>query len=231
MFFLALGLSALAGYLLGSVNFAVLVSTRLYSKDVRTMGSGNAGMTNVLRNFGKKGAALTMAGDTGKGILAVFCGRLLMMLLVPGTEGLFGGTLYGAYIAGLFTVIGHTFPIFFGFKGGKGIATTLGVILALEPLVALILLAIFLVIVKIGKMVSLGSVLGIMFYPVLTWVWCTFLTHDPVVFCTVCSFIITALIVWMHRSNVKRILSGTEYKFGQPKPQQTAAGSENEGEK
>ena len=216
MFILALALSAVAAYLLGSLNFAIPVSKMLYGQDVRTMGSGNAGMTNVLRNFGKKGAALTMAGDTGKGVVAVLAARgISLLLLGSGVD-----TLYAAYIAGIACIVGHMFPVFFGFKGGKGVSTSLGVIVALQPVTAGILLGIFLILFGISKMVSLGSVVGIAFYPLVCWLWNTYVAHTPAAYPTVCSAIITLLIIWMHRANIKRILAGTEYKFGQKKKEE-----------
>ncbi|MGD9560056.1 MAG: glycerol-3-phosphate 1-O-acyltransferase PlsY [Oscillospiraceae bacterium] len=212
LFVVALAVAALCGYLLGSVNCSVLVSRMMYGEDVRTKGSGNAGMTNVLRSFGKKGAALAFVGDTVKGALGVFLGRWALMLLAPDAD-----PLYGMYIAGICTIVGHAFPLYFGFKGGKGVSTSLGVILAIDPLTAIILLAIFLVILAVSKMVSLGSVLGIMFYPVLTLVFGLFVYKKPVLFATICSAVVAALVVFLHRENIKRILNGTEYKFGQKK--------------
>lgn len=212
MFMLALVLAALEGYLIGSVSFGVAVSRRLHGSDVRQMGSGGAGMTNMLRNFGKKAAALTMLGDTGKGVVTVLLARAIMHWLVPGTD-----TLYGAYIAAIFTLLGHMFPVYFGFKGGKGVATSLGIILVLQPVLALLLLAIFLVIFAISKMVSLGSVIAISLYPVTTFFWCRYVSGKDVLFSTVCAAIFAVLVVWMHRANIKRIISGTEYKFGQKK--------------
>lgn len=212
MLIFAYVLSAIVGYLLGSISFAVIISSRVHHEDVRTKGSGNAGMTNMLRNYGKKTAALTMLGDTGKGLVAVLLGRLVFMLLAPGTE-----ILYGAYIAGVFTIVGHMFPVFFGFKGGKGIATSLGVILGLAPVVAVSLLAIFLIVLAMSKMVSLGSIIGISFYPVLTLLWSLFVSHRIPVFSTVCAVFIAGMVVWMHRANIGRIRAGTEYKFGSKK--------------
>lgn len=216
---LALGIAAVAGYLLGSVNFAIILCRLFYGTDIRTLGSGNAGMTNVLRNFGKKGAILTLAGDAGKGAAAVMLGRLLVLLLAP------QGTLllYGAYVGGVCAVIGHTFPVFFNFKGGKGVAVSAGTILAIEPLILLVLLSLFLLIVLITGMVSLGSVLGISLYPVLTLLYSLFVTHKIPAFSTICAFIIAALVIWLHRANIKRILSGTEYRFGKRGAAQRAA--------
>lgn len=209
MFFLALLLSSLAGYLLGSVNFAIIVSGKLYKEDIRQKGSGNAGMTNILRNYGKVGAALTLLGDVLKGVLAVWVGRWLCMALVPAIS-----VEYGAYIAAIFAIVGHTFPIFFGFKGGKGVAVSGGVIIALQPIIALILIFVFLVIVFTTKIVSLGSIIGMGIYGPVTLIYMS-LTHQPhIVFSTICACIIGAMVVWMHRGNIQRIKNGTEYKFG-----------------
>lgn len=204
--------SAVLGYLLGSINFAILICSLFFKEDVRTKGSGNAGMTNVLRNYGKAGATLTLLGDVGKGILAVWIGRWLFMAMLPGME-----REIGAYIAGIAVILGHMFPIFFRFKGGKGVATSGGVILAIQPVIALILLSVFLAIVLISKMVSLGSVIGMGLYPVATLIWNASFTHRIPVFSTVCAAVITGLVIWMHRANIQRIRTGTEYKFGSDK--------------
>ena len=200
------------GYLIGSVSFAILISKGVYKKDVRSVGSGNAGMTNMARNFGKKAAVFTLFGDAAKGVLAVFLGRGLFWLLCPGAD-----MLCGAYIAGICVILGHMFPLYFGFKGGKGIATAGGVILALTPVVGVILIAIFLLLFKISGMVSLGSVVGISLYPVSILLWSLFVTHRMPVFQTLCAIVIAGLIVLMHRENITRIRRGTEYKFSEKK--------------
>lgn len=214
MLALAWVLSAAAGYLLGSVNTAIVICKVFYKQDVRNLGSGNAGMTNVLRNFGKKTAIYTLAGDMAKGILAVWMGRWAFMLLCPGVD-----VLYGAYVAGIFAILGHMFPLYFGFKGGKGVAVSGGVILALQPLPALALIAVFLVVTLISKIVSLGSIVGISLYPVATVLWAVFFSHRAPMFSAVSAAIIAVLVVWMHRANIQRLRAGTEYKFGQKKPE------------
>lgn len=211
-FFLVLAGAAVQGYLIGSINMAILVSRAKYGKDVRTLGSGNAGMTNVLRNFDRSGAALTMAGDTLKGIATVFIGKGLILLFLPGVDALYGG-----YIAAIATIIGHSYPIYFGFKGGKGVATSLGVILALTPLVALALLLIFVIIVLCSRIVSLGSVIAIMLYAPANYLWRIIYAPRVMVFSTVCCCIISLCVVFLHRENIKRIFTGKEYKFGQKK--------------
>ncbi len=212
MFFIALAASAVIGYLLGSVNSAILICRAFYGQDIRKSGSGNAGMTNVARTFGKKAAILTLACDILKGVLGVVAGHWMIILLAGDMN-----SMYGAYIGAIFVIIGHMFPVFFGFKGGKGVATSCGVVLALQFIPAVILITLFLVIFFISKMVSLGSLIGIAMYPIVTFLWCTFVTGEMAAYSTVCTAVIAIMVIWMHRANIGRILSGTEYKFGQKK--------------
>ncbi len=210
---IAMVISAVCAYLLGSINFAIVISKVFYKKDIRSLGSGNAGMSNMARSFGKTSAAVTLLGDALKGVAAVFLARFIMIMFVTGATDFFAHTAYTAYAAAIFAIVGHMFPIFFKFKGGKGIATSLGVILSLLPLVALGLLVIFLIIFVTTKMVSLGSIIGISLYPVCTWLWCTFVSQEGAAFSTVCALIIAGLVVLMHRENIARLRSGKEYKF------------------
>lgn len=202
-------LAAAAAYLLGSISFAIVVSKSLYHQDVRQFGSGNAGMTNILRTYGKKAAALTLAGDFLKGVAAVLISRLIFAAM--------GVTLFdGAYIGGLFAILGHLYPVYFGFRGGKGILTSIGIIAVINPLVFLGLLIIGLPLIFLTKIVSVGSLAGAVCYPFLTllvdfwqggvsWVGFSF------------SVVIALLVIWMHRSNIKRLLNGTENRFGSKK--------------
>jgi len=180
-------------YLLGSVNFALVISKAFYKDDVRNHGSGNAGMTNMLRTYGKKAAAGTLICDILKAVISVWLGLWL-----------FGEI--GAYIAGLFCVLGHIFPIFFKFKGGKGVATVAAMVLTLNPLAFLILFIIFVIVVATTRYISLGSVLCMLLYPALTY------TLGGVGFPTLFSFAVAAIVIFMHRSNIKRLLNGTENK-------------------
>lgn len=182
-------------YLLGSLNFAVIISKLKYKDDIRNHGSGNAGMTNMLRTYGKGPAVCTLAGDMLKGVFAVIIGCVLL------------GHDLGGYMAGFFAIIGHMFPVFYRFKGGKGVATTAALMLVLNPVVFLIILFVFLVIVIGTKYVSLGSVMSAMLYPVVLHNFSTFGTD--VIF----SFLIAAMVVFMHRSNIKRLMNGTESKI------------------
>ncbi len=206
---LAAVLAALVGYLLGSVSFAVIVS-RIYAKDdVRNHGSHNAGMTNVLRVYGVGPAACTLLGDFGKGILAVILGRVIFSAF--GIAGMDAG-----YIAGLGALFGHLFPLWFGFKGGKGVLTSIGILLAVNPLVMVILLAIMLPFVFIVRIVSLASITGAAIYPLLTYMVRVF-QHQPPLWDTVFAVIFAAMVIWMHRSNIVRLLNGTEKKLTLPK--------------
>lgn len=210
-------LTALSGYLLGSILFGVLISKVLYNDDVRSHGSGNAGMTNVLRTYGKLAAVLTTLGDVGKSVAAVRLGRLLFAALLGGQTAL--DPVCGAYLAAIFCMIGHSRPLFFGFKGGKGVLVGAGAALATEPLVCAVLLGIFLVEFAITRIVSLGSIIIAALYPVATLI--HLLAHGAdaatVAFSTVCCAIMAAMVIWLHRSNIERLKNGTEYRFGEKK--------------
>ena len=201
--------AALIGYLLGSISFAVIVS-RIYAKDdVRNYGSHNAGMTNVLRVYGIVPAAFTLLGDFSKGLLAVYLGRMIFEY--------FGVTALDAgYVAGLAALLGHLFPLWFGFRGGKGVLTSLGIIVAINPIVAVILLVLMLPVLFTVRIVSLVSILGAAIYPFLTYIVASFL-DKPVHWDTIFAAIFAALVIFMHRSNIKRLLNGTEKRLTIPK--------------
>lgn len=212
--FLATGLCgllcALAAYLLGSCSFAIIVTRLLYGKDIRTFGSGNAGMTNVLRTFGKGAAALTIVGDIGKGVVAVLLAKWAFAAFTP------TASIYGAYIAAFFAVIGHIYPLYFGFKGGKAVSVAAGTVVAIQPVLVVPLLALFFLVFACSKMVSLASVCCAVAYPVVTLLYFLRAGHD-VVFTTIGAAVMGGLVVWLHRANLQRIANGTEYKFGQKK--------------
>ena len=187
-------------YLLGSINFAIIISGKTFHDDVRSHGSGNAGMTNMLRTYGKKAAALTLLGDAMKAILAAIVGYYMM-------------GMYGAYIAGFFCVLGHTFPVFFKFKGGKGVVTAAASMLMCNPIVFIIILALFVLIVAIWRFISLGSIMCAMLYPViLSGVDIVLLGHPSGLY-VIFVFLTSALIVIKHKDNIKRLLEGKENKF------------------
>ncbi len=203
-------------YLLGSFNFGLIISNRKYHDDIRTHGSGNAGTTNMLRTYGPKAAALTLVGDMLKAAVAVMLGYLLInnQWVAYSDTGKFAGVFGdkpGAAIAGLFVVVGHMFPCFFHFKGGKGVATTAMVVLLLNPLVFLILFGIFAVIVLFTRYVSLGSVMGMCLYPIMMSAFELNNNGSPTA--TLLSVVMTALVVFMHRENLKRLKDGKESKL------------------
>lgn len=208
-------LSAVVAYLLGSLCFGIIVS-RLYAhKDVRDFGSGNAGMTNVLRNFGKIPAAITFVLDLGKGVLSVFLGKLVFHYIGGVSPEYY---IIGAYVAGIFSILGHLYPVYFGFKGGKGVATGSGIILVIDPIVFCILVGIFIIVVALSKIVSLASVSCAVAYPIAT-----FLVHHysgrPALLDAIFAAGISVIVIFMHRANIKRLINGTENKFGTRKKQ------------
>ena len=207
-------LTAAQAYLLGSVDTGILISKFVYHDDVRNHGSGAAGMTNMLRTFGKKAAALTAAGDVLKGVAAVCIGRWLFHFL-PADAGL--SAWLGVYLAAILAVVGHLKPLYFGFKGGKGVLVAGGAILAIQPVLLPVLALIFLVCLVPTGMVSLGSITMAAAYPVLTLVYSLMrgLPTRDVVVCTVGAAIMGGMVIWMHRSNIQRIRDGKEYRFGQ----------------
>ena len=219
---LACVLTALGGYLLGSILFGVLISKVMYNDDVRDHGSGNAGMTNVLRTYGKLPAVFTTIGDVGKSVAAVNLGRFIFDALLSGTGAAWQNPLdpvCGAYLAAIFCMIGHSRTIFFCFKGGKGVLVGAGAALATEPLVCAALLVIFLIEVAITRIVSLGSIIIAALYPVGTLINLIACGANlpTIVFSTVCCAIMAAMVIWLHRSNIERLKNGTEYRFGEKK--------------
>lgn len=207
MFFFCAAAVAVISYLLGSINSAIIVSRVFAGDDVRKHGSGNAGMTNMLRTYGKGLATLTALGDFFKAVIAVGLGRAifsLVALTVPVDPG---------YLAALFVLLGHLFPLYFGFKGGKGVMTSLGAILMINPLAFLALAVVFVPIVFITRIVSIGSVLGAISFPFLTWgIRC--LQHREPLYDTICAVIIAVIVLVMHRENIVRLLKGQERRFG-----------------
>ena len=173
--------------------------------DVREKGSGNAGTTNMLRTVGKKGAAITLICDILKGVVAI----LIAILIEKMVEGSNGALL--VQVAGVAVILGHTFPIFFKFKGGKGVATSLGVLIMSNWQIGLICLVFALILIALTQMVSVGSIAAAILYPVLT----LFIPQNYIVpgNYLIYSIILAVLIVFNHRENVKRLLNGTENKI------------------
>lgn len=194
-------LVALVAYLIGSINFAIIFSKKFAGFDVREKGSKNAGTTNVLRTVGKKAAVLTLICDILKGVVSV----LLAMLAAYIWKETDAEVL--KYLAGLFAIIGHTWPVYYGFKGGKGVATSLGVLLMVNAQIGVICLVFALIIMIATRWVSLGSILAAILFPILT----VFMTDN--FWAKVISILIGLLVVFNHRSNIKRLKKGTENKL------------------
>lgn len=198
-------------YLIGSINFSVLISKKMAGFDVREKGSGNAGTTNMLRSVGKKAAATTLICDILKGVISI-----VIAIIVGNIAKNLDRELL-LQIAGIAVVLGHTFPIFFGFKGGKGVATSLGVLLISNWQIGLICLVFAVVLMVLTRMVSLGSCAAAVLFPVLT----LFINQHYTVLTDgksgrvyfVYSVILAIIVLYNHRSNIKRILSGTENKL------------------
>lgn len=206
---------AIIAYLIGSINFSVILSKKMAGFDVREKGSGNAGSTNMLRSVGKKAAALTLICDTLKGVVSIGIAILLGNVVDNMNREIL------LQIAGIAVVIGHTFPIFFGFRGGKGVATSLGVILMSNWQIGLICLVFALVLMVLTRMVSLGSCAAAVLFPVLT----LFINTNYTVLSDgksgkvyfIYSVLLAIIVLFNHRSNIKRILNGTENKVGAKK--------------
>ena len=194
-------------YLLGSISFSVIISKKMAGFDVREKGSGNAGTTNVLRTVGKKASIITLICDVLKGVVAILVAYIAGLILKDSVD-----KALLIQLAGLAVIIGHTFPIFFGFKGGKGIATALGVLLITNWNIGLICLVFALVLMIITKMVSLGSLAAAVLFPILI----IFMPHTSYLVdgnYIIYGILIAAIVIFNHRANVKRLLTGTENKI------------------
>lgn len=215
MRFLSIIIAAALGYFLGSVNFSIPVVKMMIGKDIRALGSHNAGLTNTYRCAGKKCAAITLAGDLLKGIIAVSLARWICGAmgagLTPGNDTHFIG-----YIAGLFAILGHVFPIYYGFKGGKGVLVGIASFLIVDPKVFAALLAIFIVILAITKYVSAASIMGAMFCPLATLLMSWIVegnTFGRSFLYMLLSIPMAAMVIIMHRSNIQRLMAGNENRF------------------
>ncbi len=199
---------AIIAYALGSINFSVIISKKMAGFDVREKGSGNAGSTNMLRSVGKKAAIITLLCDILKGVVAI----LIALIVGNIVKNVDRAVL--VQIAGILVVVGHTFPIFFEFKGGKGVATSLGVIMMINWKIGLICLVFALVIMAFSRMVSMGSVGAAILFPVLTLFMNTnFIVKTSGMKYFIFSVILAGIVVFNHRANIKRIANGTENKL------------------
>lgn len=205
------------GYLIGSVNLSIVLSKLMGKGDIRQHGSGNAGTTNTLRVLGKGPAALVLIFDICKAVIAILIARWL--LNITNVESTDISYVLGNLLAALGAILGHNFPIYYGFKGGKGIATSLGALLMIEWQIGLVCLIFALVLMISSRMVSLGSICAALLYPVLVWVMGEAFGTEFKAKCiyVIFAICIASLAIFRHRSNIKRLLNGTENKLWKTK--------------
>lgn len=207
--------AAVVSYLLGSCNSSIIVVRLLKNEDIREHGSCNAGLTNTLRCYGKKCALITLIGDLLKGVVAVFISRLICSLLEGGLSP-DNDTHYIAYIAGFFAIIGHVFPLYYGFKGGKGVLVGVSTFIAVDPLLFFILILVFAIVLSISKYVSLASITASSLCPVATFLLHYFVYGDSLSYSflyTALALIMASVVVYMHKTNIIRLKNGNENKF------------------
>lgn len=215
----------LIAYLLGSINFSIVINNLIMKReDIRSKGSGNAGFTNVLRSVGKGPAIATIVLDFLKGVLAVTIGGLLFTQFTGFEQIAPEYVSYGKYIAGFFCIVGHVYPCFFGFKGGKGVVTTAALAVCVDWRIFVLAISVFIIVFLVSKMVSLASVCAEASLPVVTFLVTYFMDYLPgkengeftiayVVLSTLFTFGVALLIIIKHKSNIVRILNGTEKKI------------------
>jgi len=218
--------AAVTGYLLGSINFAIIITNIVNKKnDIREMGSGNAGFTNVLRSVGKVPAIFTIVFDFLKAVIAVIIGGILFSSIMGDSVHSAEFAQYGKYLAGLCCILGHMFPVYFGFRGGKGVVTASALMAASEWRVFLAVLAVFLIVFIITRIISLSSLSGAVCYPIATFIFTFFVDYRPslgseteyslsyVIISTLFTLFISLCVIVKHRENIQRIMNGTEKKI------------------
>ena len=217
--FILILIISIISYLIGCINTSLAITKILkIGSDIRSVGSGNAGFTNVLRTMGKKMAIFTFIGDFLKGILAVWITSMIVTSsqAFQNNENLI---LSAKYISGMMCVIGHIYPCFFKFKGGKGVLTTWATMFLIDWRVAIVLITVFLITLSITKIVSLASVMAAISYPISTFLICFFSDYlktrelYSLLFPTIVSFIVGSLVLYKHKSNIARLLNGEEKKI------------------
>lgn len=227
---------AMVGYLIGSVNLSIILSKLMGKGDIREQGSGNAGTTNTLRVLGKGPAALVLIFDICKAVIAILLAKGIFaisgveMFTTPGDTATLNVTYeLGILLAALGAILGHNYPIYYGFKGGKGIATSLGALLMIEWQIGLVCLVFALVLMISSRMVSLGSICAAILYPVLVWIMgSTFGTSFKArMIYTIFAVLVAALAIYRHRTNITRLLNGTENKLWKTKAEKLAEISKN----
>lgn len=194
-------LTIIIAYLLGNFQTSYLLGKVFMKTDIREFGSGNAGTTNALRVYGKKFAIATLFLDIIKGSIAVIVGKYFL------------GEM-GALLAGISVVCGHNWPVVLKFKGGKGIATTIGVALAISPLIATVCVVIGILIIAKSKMVSLGTLLAIVIWPIISYISMAFGYYTMDYMFLAFTVVLALIAIFKHRANIKRLVKGEESKLG-----------------
>lgn len=217
--------AAIVSYLLGSISFSIIFTKFLnHNTDIRALGSGNAGLTNVLRSVGIKAGGLTLICDFGKGALSVFLGREIFYFLCLQTGLPLYIQQYGAYIGGLCCILGHIYPLYFQFKGGKGVLASAAMLAFVDWRFFLICIAVFALVFAYTKIVSISSILGAISFPIANFGFVYFLEYKQgsdygpvplsyVWITTLFAVVIAVLLVAKHRQNIQRLINGTESKF------------------
>ena len=227
---------AMVGYLIGSVNLSIILSKLMGKGDIREQGSGNAGTTNTLRVLGKGPAALVLIFDICKAVIAILLAKGIFafsgveMFTTPGDTATLNVTYeLGILLAALGAILGHNYPIYYGFKGGKGIATSLGALLMIEWQIGLVCLVFALVLMISSRMVSLGSICAAILYPVLVWIMGSAFgtSFKARMIYTIFAVLVAALAIYRHRTNITRLLNGTENKLWKTKAEKLAEISKN----
>ncbi len=212
-------ITAVIAYLFGSISFAVIFTKMSSNKDIREMGSGNAGFTNVLRSVGVAPAVFTLLFDFLKGVIAGFVGRWIFSSITTGdlSNEL---VIYGGFIGGVFAIIGHMYPIYFGFKGGKGIVTAAAMMAVTDWRVFLMILATFLIVFFISKIISLSSITCAALYGVYTFIISYFAEYQKgafplryVLLTSFLAFFLGVFVIIKHKENIKRLIRGEEKKI------------------
>ena len=208
--------AAVIPYLLCGINSAIIVTKIKSGQDIRELGSGNAGLTNTLRTQGKAAALFVLIGDILKGVLSIVLVHLIFKVLLGiDTYSHADGWSWVNYLAGIFAVLGHVFPLYYGFKGGKGILVTFAAMLAINPLAGIIPFLVFAVIVAITRYVSLGSITAASFYPFVVLVLSLIQNDSAAWICFALAAAIGIMLIYMHHENITRLLNHTEKKLGQ----------------
>lgn len=222
---IAVVFTMLISYLLGSLSFSIISTKKFHHMDIRTKGSGNAGLTNVIRSSSKKAAILTLIGDFLKGVLAATLGKYVFLAFINSGNDSFIVMQLGAFLAGICCLIGHVYPCFFGFKGGKGVLTASAIILVIDWRVFIAVILVFVVVLLFSKIVSLGSICAALSFPIFNFLITFFIDYNncPVEYkqnaltytliSTVLALIIGVAVTYLHKENIKRLLSGQEKRI------------------